>query len=277
MTPPPSPLTDEPSPPADEPSPPAGDTAAPARLAWYRRKWVVIATLGLSRRLPDDRRRRRKVLRRLVVAAVIALAVTLAPTVWLRASAAGRLVSADRAPAADVAIVFGAQLENGGKDPMSFLRNRLDTAAALVASGKVKALLISGDAHGGSGNEVKAMSAYLAQRGVDPSRLVLDPYGLDTYDTCRRAHDVYGVSRALLVSQDVHLYRAVTLCRGLGVDAWGVPSGCHGCQQVTIWYNTARDVGAAWKAAWDAIRHRPPAVQSPPDPAVERVVAAHTA
>ncbi|GAA2355452.1 SanA/YdcF family protein [Dactylosporangium salmoneum] len=269
MTTPTSPLTDEPSPPAE-------DAAPPVRLGWYRRKWVVITTLGLSRRLPDDRRRRRRVLWRLGVAAVIALAVALAPTVWLRASAGGRLVAADRAPAADVAIVFGAQLENGGKDPMSFLRNRLDTAAALVTSGKVKALLISGDAHGGSGNEVKAMSTYLAERGVDPSRLVLDPYGLDTYDTCRRAHDVYGITRALLVSQDVHLYRAVTLCRRLGVDAWGVPSGCQGCRQVTIWYNTARDVGAAWKAAWDAIRHRPPAVQSPPDPAVQRAVAAHT-
>jgi vancomycin permeability regulator SanA len=179
----------------------------------------MIATLGLSRRLPDDRRRRRRVLRRLSIAAVVALAILLAPTVWVRASSAGRIVSADRAPAADVAIVFGAQLAPGGQDPMSFLRNRLDAAAALVSSGKVKALLVSGDAHGGSGNEVKVMSDYLAARGVDRSRLVVDPYGLDTYDTCRRAHDVYGINRALLVSQDIHLYRAVTLCRRVGVDA----------------------------------------------------------
>jgi vancomycin permeability regulator SanA len=237
---------------------------------------VTIATLGLARRLPDDRVRRRRVLRRLALAAAVALAVLLTPTVWIRAEAAGRVVPLAEAPAADVAIVFGAQLEHGGQDPMSFLRNRLDTGAALVASGKVKTLLISGDAHGGSGNEVRAMSEYLAARGVDPSRLVLDPYGLDTYDTCRRARDVYGVTRALLVSQDAHLYRAVTLCRGVGVDAWGVRAGCRGCQQVTIWYNTTREVGAGWKAAWDALRQRPPAVQSPPDQAVQQAVAAHT-
>jgi vancomycin permeability regulator SanA len=235
----------------------------------------MIATGGLSRRLPEDRPRRRRALRRLTVAAAVAVAIVLAPTVWVRASSAGRIVPADRAPAADVAIVFGAQVEHDGKDPMSFLRNRLDAAAALVSSGKVKALLISGDAHGGSGNEVQVMSDYLATRGVDRSRIVVDPYGLDTYDTCRRAHDVYGISRALLVSQDIHLYRAVTLCRRVGVDAWGVPSGCQGCQRVTIWYNTVRDVGAAWKAAWDALRHRPPAVQSPPDPALQDAVAAH--
>ncbi|GAA4262949.1 hypothetical protein GCM10022255_103070 [Dactylosporangium darangshiense] len=249
----------------------------PAARPWYRRRWVMIATLGLSRRLPDDRRRRRRALRRLAVAAVVSVAVLLAPTAWIRAESSGRVVPAGRAPSADVAIVFGAQIAPGGKDPMSFLRNRLDAAAALVSSGKVKALLISGDAHGGSGNEVKVMSDYLAAHGVDPSRIVVDPYGLDTYDTCRRAHDVYGVNRALLVSQDIHLYRAVTLCRRVGVDAWGVPSGCHGCQMVTIWFNAARDVGAAWKAAWDALRHRRPAVQSPPDPSLRQAVAAHSA
>ncbi|WP_432830116.1 SanA/YdcF family protein [Dactylosporangium sp. CA-092794] len=246
----------------------------PKTRPWYRRRWVMIATLSLSGRLSDDRARRRRTLRRLVFAAVVVAAVVLTPSAWIRIEAAGRVVAADRAPAADVAIVFGAQLENGA--PMSFLRNRLDTAAALVSSGKVKALLISGDAHGASGNEVDVMSGYLREHGVDPARLVVDPYGLDTYDTCRRAHDVYGVNRALLVSQDAHVYRAVTLCRAVGVDAWGVPSGCKGCQQLTIWYNDTREVGAGWKAASDAIRHRAPAVQSPADPALQQAVAAHT-
>ena len=222
------------------------------------------------------KRGRRRALRRLAIVALVVVAVVLAPTVWVRASSSGRMVSVDQAPVADVAIVFGAQVAPDGQEPMTFLRNRLDTAAALVAAGKVKALLISGDAHGGSGNEVRVMSDYLARHGVEASRVVVDPYGLDTYDTCRRAHDVYGVSRALLVSQDLHLYRAVTLCRGVGVDAWGVPSGCEGCRTVTIWYNTVRDVAAAWKAAWDAVRARPPAVQSPPDPSLQRAVSAHT-
>ncbi|WP_433209778.1 SanA/YdcF family protein [Dactylosporangium sp. CS-047395] len=224
----------------------------------------------------SPRRRRRRALWRLAIAAVVLAAIVLTPTVWVRASSSGRMVTVEQAPVADVAIVFGAEVAPGGQDPMPFLRNRLDKAAALVTAGKVKALLISGDAHSGSGNEVRVMSDYLARHGVEPSRVVLDPYGLDTYDTCRRAHDVYGVHRALLVSQDLHLYRAVTLCRRVGVDAWGVPSGCGGCRTVTIWKNQARDVAAAWKAAWDAVRLRAPAVQSQPDPALENAVSAHT-
>ncbi|MFI5911371.1 vancomycin high temperature exclusion protein [Dactylosporangium sp. NPDC051541] len=220
--------------------------------------------------------RRRRTLLRLLLATIVIVAIVLAPTVWVRAVSSGRLVSVAEAPAADVAIVFGAEVAPGGQEPKTFLRNRLDTAAALVTTGKVKALLISGDAQGGSGNEVRVMSDYLARKGVEPSRVVMDPYGLDTYDTCKRAHDVYGVSRALLVSQDLHLYRAVTLCRGVNVDAWGVPSGCEGCRTVTIWKNQLRDVAAAWKAAWDATSDRAPAAQSPPDPSLQQAVAAHT-
>jgi vancomycin permeability regulator SanA len=205
--------------------------------------------------------------------ALIGWVLVLLPTLWIRTESSGRVVTVTQSPTADVAIVFGAQLAPGGQEPMTFLRNRLDTAAALVTAGKVKALLISGDAGGGSGNEVRVMSAYLAARGVEPAQLVIDPHGLDTYDTCKRAHDVYGVSKALLVSQKLHLYRAVTLCRDVGVDAWGVDAGCEDCRKVTIAKNVLRDVFAAWKAAGDAASDRPPAVQSPPDPALTQIVA----
>jgi vancomycin permeability regulator SanA len=247
--------------------------------------WFVFEVRRAARRgrrkrpLPQGREtrweRRRRISGRLILAGAVFSALVLAPTVWVRAASAGRISSVAEAPSADVAIVFGAQVAPGGNVPMPFLKGRLDIAAQLITTGKVKALLISGDAHGGSGNEVRVMREYLAGQGVDPARMVVDPYGLDTYDTCRRAHDVYGVNRALLVSQDLHLHRAVTLCRRLGVDAFGVPARCDGCQLVTIWYNTARDVAAGPKAAWEAFRHRPAAVQSPPDPSLQQAIDAH--
>lgn len=198
--------------------------------------------------------------RRLVTVGLVTALLLLAPTVWLRLVSLGHIN--DRGTA-DVAIVFGAQLAPGGTQPMPFLRGRLDTAVALVGSGRAKAVLVSGDAHGGSGDEVAAMSRYLVAHGVPQRRIVVDGYGLDSYDTCRRAHDVYGVRRALLVSQGFHLPRAVTLCRSLGIDADGVAAGCRGCQTVTIAYNTAREVAAAWKAVYDRASDRPPAVVSP--------------
>jgi len=168
--------------------------------------------------------------------------------------------------------VFGAQLDGGGTRPSPFLAYRLDTAAALLSAGKVRALLVSGDGNGGSGDEVTVMTRYLLAHGVPADRIVPDRYGLDTYDTCRRARDVYGVRRALLVSQALHLHRAITLCRSLGVRADGVDAGCPGCQPATLLYNNVRELPAAWKALYDTVSHRPPAVTSPPMDQLARVV-----
>ena len=41
----------------------------------------------------------------------------------------------------------------------------------------------------------------------------VEAHGYDTYDSCVRAKEVYGVSSVTLVSQSYHLPRAVTICR----------------------------------------------------------------
>jgi vancomycin permeability regulator SanA len=201
-----------------------------------------------------------------VLTAVLVVFAAVAPSVWLRAGAAAHVYSVDQAPTAPVAVVFGAQLWPGGSRPKPFLAGRLDVAADLIRTGKTRAILVSGDAHGSSGDETAAMAAYLVAAGVDRARIVTDPYGLDTYDTCRRAREVYGVTRAVLISQALHLPRAVTLCRHFGIDADGVQARCDGCNDRTLAANRAREVPAAVKAAVEVLRDRPPAVSSPPDP-----------
>jgi vancomycin permeability regulator SanA len=116
------------------------------------------------------------------------------------------------------------------------------------------------------------MTNYLLARGVDPARIVVDPYGLDTYDSCKRAHDVFGVTRALVVSQSFHLTRAVAVCRHVGLDADGVLDGCAGCSRLTWARNHARDLLASVKAIADAGRNRAPAVTSAPDRAIARAL-----
>lgn len=185
---------------------------------------------------------------------------------WTRIASRGHLFPVAEAPAAPVVIVFGAQLSGGRPKP--FLAGRLTVAAELVRSGRAKVVLVSGDAVGSSGDETAAMTRYLTGRGVDARRIVADPYGRDTYDTCVRAARVYQVDRALLVSQSFHLPRAVALCRRAGIDADGVAGGCDGCRRITLFRNQVREAFACGKAAVDATRQRPPAVDSPVDEAV---------
>jgi vancomycin permeability regulator SanA len=205
----------------------------------------------------DKPRWRRRAIRiGLIVLGAFALVVGASVT-WAYIASGGHRYDVAEAPSAPVVIVFGAKIQ--GDRPLPFLAGRLDTTAELVRAGKARSILVSGDAAGSSGNETKAMTEYLTARGVDPAMIVVDPYGLDTYDTCARAVQVYGVSRALLVTQSYHLPRAVALCRNLGMDADGVDANCD-CNVFGLIKNRAREWLATTGAVREAIWNRAPAV-----------------
>ncbi|MGK5521142.1 SanA/YdcF family protein [Micromonospora sp. URMC 107] len=202
----------------------------------------------------------------MAVLGLVALVLASLPWLWTTISARGHLYGEADAPAADVVIVLGTAVAADGRQPGDRLTGRLETAAALVKSGRARVVLVSGDGGGTSGDETAAMTAHLTERlGVDARRVVADPFGLDTYDTCARARDVYGVDRALIVTQSYHLSRAVTLCRHLGLDVDGVTARCPGCGPALLFGKAVRDYFASGKAAWDAVRDRPPAVRSAAD------------
>ena len=137
--------------------------------------------------------RPRGLVRRLLqaVSALVAalVAIVLASAGWVAYATAGKVYDVDDAPDAPVAIVLGAQVRDG--KPMRYLAGRLDAAIALMAAGKIKAILVSGDADGNSGNEIQAMTDYLVEHGIDPDVIIGDDHGIDTYDTCARAKETF--------------------------------------------------------------------------------------
>ncbi|WP_107983427.1 ElyC/SanA/YdcF family protein [Rhodococcus sp. OK519] len=193
------------------------------------------------------------------------------PTLWIRVAAAGRMHGPTRSPAAPVVVVLGARVRDGR--PMKFLQGRLDTTVRLVRDGKASVVLVSGDAHGRSGDEIAAMVGYLVAAGVPRDRIVADPYGLDTYDTCIRAARTFGVRRALLVTQPFHLPRTVALARAAGIDAHGVRAGRAGGRRSTLVKNSVREILAYPKAARDVLSRRDPGVSSVPDDSVSDAAA----
>ena len=97
-----------------------------------------------------------------------------------------------------------------------------ESAEGKAATGKVQAILVSGDNMRHEYNEPEAMQRWLVEQGVPADKVVLDHAGFDTYDSCARAKRIFGVERATVVTQQFHLARAVTVCRHLGIDANGV-------------------------------------------------------
>jgi SanA protein len=153
--------------------------------------------------------------------ASLGLALVLLPRLITGVYAANRMYPETEAPARRVAIIFGAGLRRDGT-PTAMLRDRVLTGAELYFSGKVEKLLMSGDNRFADYNEPESMRQFALSIGVPDEAIVLDYAGRRTYDTCYRAKAIFGVDRALLVTQGFHLPRALFLCNMLGLDTLGV-------------------------------------------------------
>jgi vancomycin permeability regulator SanA len=181
---------------------------------------------------------------------------------WVRAEARDHVFGIADVPAAPVALVLGAEVYPDG-NPSPFLAARLEIARQLLVTGKVQAILVSGDHMDWSYNEPGAMFRWLVEHGVPNRLVVLDHAGFDTYDSCARAKEVFGVGAAIVVTQSYHIDRAVALCRHLGVDASGVAD-----DSVRIytepWRNSViRERGAVVKALTDVVSGRDPVLLGP--------------
>lgn len=199
-------------------------------------RWLPTARAGLPWRI----------LRAALVAILLALLLTASSVVWARLASAGHRHDLSTAPSAPTAIVFGAQVGT------PFLTGRLDATVALYRAGKVRSILVSGNAAGSSGNETSAMTSYLSARGVPLSALLVDPFGLTTHDTCARASQVFHLQRVLLVTQPYHLPRAITLCRHFGLSADGIAAPCS-CGPFLLFRNQVRELFATVPALFDSL------------------------
>jgi len=192
---------------------------------------VVPVQAGEGQTKPTHRRRSRRIIAWLVGLGLILGAVTftllVAANMWVLHDGAPRYDTVDEVPARPVAIVFGAGID--GDQPSLALKDRLDAAVALYEAGTVPKLLVTGDNHVTTYDEVSVMRTYLINHGVPADVITRDYAGFDTFDSCARARTIFGVDAAVLVTQDYHLARALFTCKKLGIDAVGlaVPDWQH--------------------------------------------------
>jgi SanA protein len=203
-----------------------------------------------------------KIILRLLLGSLSLTALTLLG-LWLYIGAKYRaqIHAVGNAPSERIAIVFGAGIRRNGM-PTPVLYDRVATAVELYHAGSIEKLLLSGD--GLSNAEPLAMQQAALDLGVPEDALALDHAGLSTYDTCYRAKAIFGVTHALLVTQNFHLPRALFICDALGLQASGVSADRREYlrRSQTIW--NIREVFATAAAWWDVnIVHPAPVLEEP--------------
>ena len=89
----------------------------------------------------------------------------------------------------------------------------------MLKSGKISYLIISGDNSSKDYDEPSDMRANLIAQGADSTHIYLDYAGFRTFDSMRRAREVFGQDSVTVISPLFHNERALYIAQREGIDA----------------------------------------------------------
>ena len=121
----------------------------------------------------------------------------------------------------DVGLVLVCSKRFSSGVPSLYFTGRMQAAAELWKSGKLRCIIVSGDNREKYYNEPRDMKAALVKLGVPEDKIVCDFAGLRTFDSVVRARRIFGAQKITIISQSYHVKRAVATARQLGIDAEG--------------------------------------------------------
>ena len=103
----------------------------------------------------------------------------------------------------DVGLVLGTSKKLIGGDENPFFAGRIESAAQLYHSGKIKHFILSGDNNTKYYNEPLDMKLALVAKGVPEARITLDYAGFRTLDSVIRCKEIFGQQSITIITQKV--------------------------------------------------------------------------
>lgn len=127
---------------------------------------------------------------------------------------------------ADAAIVLGAAA--WGTRPSPVYRERIVEAISLYKAGKVRWVILTGGSSApGYPSEAKVGRQFCISRGVPIGATLVDEVSRTTWQNLEQAKELMasrGIRTVLLVSDPLHMRRAMTMAKDLGLQALPVPT-----------------------------------------------------
>ena len=156
----------------------------------------------------------------LIISAIVVLAV------FLLASRIYTFRNASSEASADAAVVLGAAVWTTNVSPV--FRERINHGIDLYKRGKVRKLIFTG----GQGNpneptESSAARQYALQRGVPFDDILIEEKSHTTYENilyAKELADKHGIKKVLIVSDPLHMKRAVAMAEDVGLSAEPSPT-----------------------------------------------------
>ena len=152
----------------------------------------------------------------------------------------------DQAAPADTIIVLGAAAYDAVPSPV--FKARIEHGLDLFKGGLAETLIFTGGYGGGGARFAESQVArrYAMRQGVPETAILIESTSQTTYQNlfeARRLMQEHGLQRAIVVSDPLHMARALRLCRALGIDALGSPTPSTRFRSFrTRWEFLAREV-----------------------------------
>lgn len=146
--------------------------------------------------------------------------------VYVKGSVSDHILSEEEAASlnkVDCILVLGAGVWENGR-PSAMLEDRLEQGIALYEMGASDRLLMSGDHGRKDYDEVNVMKQYAIDAGIVSEHVFMDHAGFSTYESLYRTRDIFKADKIIIITQGYHLYRALYIAKGLGIEAYGVAS-----------------------------------------------------
>jgi len=140
--------------------------------------------------------------------------------IWMILSTKDRIYdSVDEVTYNEVGLVLGTsnRTKDGGEN--QFFKERMNTAAQLIKSGKIDKIIVSGDNRTKYYNEPIMMQSALIELGVPKDKIILDAGGFRTIESIKNAKNEFGLTNLTIVTQEFHGYRALFISNHFKLNA----------------------------------------------------------
>lgn len=132
----------------------------------------------------------------------------------------------DQRQKADVAIILGAAAYNGEVSPV--FRERIDHGITLYQERYVDRLIVTGGrAEGAKGSEAAVARDYLLSQGISEETVLLEEESTITQENLENSKVIMeenGFETAVIVSDPLHMKRAMLLAEDAGINAYSSPT-----------------------------------------------------
>ena len=164
--------------------------------------------------------------KRRIITALIALVGLLVIGLVVEAVSIWTYAEKDETRTADAAIVLGAAAYESGPSPV--YRERLNHGIWLYKQGYVmKLILTGGTAEGNTRSDAAIGAEYVMNQGVPSEDILLEETSTITEENLKNAAGIMereGLSVALIVSDPLHMKRAMLLAKDTGIEAYSSPT-----------------------------------------------------